>query len=229
MGEQEAASTLIYLHIPKCAGTSIMDMLKSNYGDGFYRTPNGGGWRKFGKLPQAKRASITCLTGHIPWGLHEHLEQPYRYAVMLRNPVDRITSLYWFCRRFAKHRRHAEARRFSLAHFAASGAMSDLDNGMTRWLAGRTDVGSLPIEKPVTEFDLNLAKSHLRTMVVGFVETYAQDVCNWALEFGWAHVDTKRRKMAGNYPSPYRRIRQAVADANRYDVGLYEWAREQCT
>lgn len=223
---QEAA--LIYLHIPKCAGTSIMPLLRDNYGDGFHRVRNGGGWRRFHELPEDRRASITCLTGHLPWGLHECLPQPHRYAVMLRDPVDRVTSLYWFCRRFSRHRFHAQARRHSLAQFATSGLFSDLDNGMTRWLAGRGDVGSLPTRGPVTVEDLRLAKEHLRQMSIGFVETFFQSVKTWAREFGWAHDKARWRKMVGNYPRPLRQAEQAVRACNLLDVELYEWARARC-
>ena len=203
----------------------MMPLLRANYGDGFYRARNGGGWRTFGKLPEGKRASITCLTGHIPWGLHEYLPQPHQYAVMLREPVARVISLYWFCRRFTKHRHHKQARRHSLAKFAAMGLFSDLDNGMTRWLAGRSDVGSLPIEGPVTVEDLRLAKKHLKVMRIGFVEMFDQSVRNWALQFGWASNQVTQRRMEGDYPMPYKRIAQAVRACNLLDVELYEWAR----
>lgn len=224
MGKQEAAPTLIYLHIPKCAGSTMMQVLRANYGDGFYRVQNGGGWRKFGKLPQSKRSAITCLTGHAPWGLHEHLAQPYRYAVMLRDPVGRVASLYWFCRHFQAHRWHTYAMRCTLAQFAVGRAFADLDNGITRWLAGRADVGSLKIEQPLTDEDMRIATEHLRMASVGFVRTFKQSVRNWSCEFGWQHTKAQRKQTL-NYPGLTKAERRVIAEYNRYDVALYEWAR----
>lgn len=223
MVETQTPATLIYLHIPKCAGTSMMDLLQRNYGDGFYRTGNGGGWRQFHKLPLERRAAITCLTGHMPWGLHKYLPGEHRYAVLLRNPVERMASLYWFCRGFKKHHWHKLASRSTLVQFATSRAFADLDNGMTRWLAGRRDVGRLSAKQRVTDEDLRFAMTHVRASWVGFVQWFGSCVYNMSIEFGWKHT-AFTHKMAGQYIGPTAQERRAIEDANRMDMALYEYA-----
>ena len=223
MGSETQAPTLIYLHIPKCAGSSMMDVLKANYGAGFYRSPNGGGWRRFHKLPEVKRASIRCLTGHIPWGLGRFIPGPCRYAVMLRNPIDRVASLYWFCRGFKSHKWHKLAMRRTLEQFATSRAFADLDNGMTRWLTGRQDVGRLSIKRQLTDEDVRFAMTHLRASRVGFVSAFDSFIHNMALEFGWEHTETTRRQVQ-HYPAPSNKERRLIAECNRFDMALYEYA-----
>jgi hypothetical protein len=223
----QAVPTLIYLHIPKCAGSSMMDVLQRNYGAGFYRVPNGGGWRRFHKLPEGKRECITCLTGHIPWGLGRYVPGPHRYAVMLRDPVERVASLYWFCRQFKKHKWHKLAMRSTLEQFATSRAFADLDNGITRWLAARADVGRLHIKQGLTSEDERLAMLHLQAASVGFVESFGHSVHNWSLEFGWEHT-AFGYKQAIQHRGPTREERRLIAEYNRFDVALYEWARAQC-
>lgn len=220
MGQEEA---LVYLHIPKCAGSTMMGVLRANYGAGFYRVPNGGGWRRFARLPAARRARIRCLTGHMPWGLGQYLPGPVRYAVLLRHPAERVASLYWFVRGFSKHRHHKRALRMDLAAFATSGAFADLDNGMTRWLAGRADVGSLARQGGVTEEDLRLAMTHVRASLVGFVSSFTVAVHNLALAFGWEHT-AYTRKMVQHYPGPSRAEQRIIEQYNRFDMALYEYA-----
>jgi hypothetical protein len=152
------------------------------------------------------------------------LSGPYKYAVMLRDPVDRIASLFWFCRRFKSHRYHKQAARHGIEWLARSGLFADLDNGMTRWLAGRHDVGVLPIAGILTDDDLRLAKAHVAASSVGFVETLKQSVRNWAREFGWNGVKIEH-KQRGNYPGLTARERRVIREQNAYDVELYEWAK----
>jgi len=201
----------------------MMDLLRRNYGDGLYRVPNGGGWRRFHKLPEAQRAGITCLTGHMPWGLGRYLPGEHRYALLMRNPVDRVASLYWFCRGFKKHRYNRAALRMDLARFAKSRAFADLDNGMTRWLAGREDVGSLKVRQALTDEDLRLAMTHVKASWVGFVHSFGSAVCNLAFEFGWEHT-AFAHKMGQQYPAPSAQERRVIEECNRFDMALFEYA-----
>lgn len=223
MGSEAATPTLIYLHIPKCAGSTMMGLLRANYGEGFYRVPNGGGWRRFRKLPQAKRARITCLTGHMPWGLGRYVPGACRYALLLRSPVERVASLYWFVRGFKKHRYHKQAAKMDLAHFVTSRAFADLDNGITRWLAGRRDVGSLKIRQELTDDDMQFAMTHLKASIVGFVHSFDLTIHKWAHEFGWGHT-MYRRKMVQSYPGLTEKEKRIIREYNRFDMALYEYA-----
>jgi len=203
-----------------------MGLLRANYGDGFHRVGNGGGWRTFHKRPLAQRERITCLTGHIPWGVQiGTVPAPYQMATMLRHPVDRIVSLYWFIRRFPKHRWHRFAKQKGLIGFATSGAFADIDNGITRWLAGCTDCGSLRVEHKLTGAHLELALLHLRAMaVVGFVASFDASVQRFARAFGWTHTGYTV-KMAGKRHRPATdNERQIIAEYNRFDMAIYDHA-----
>lgn len=225
MGKETSLGTLIYLHLPKCAGSTVMGVLRANYGSGFYRVPNGGGWRKLHKMADKKRAQITCLTGHMPWGLHQGLSRPIRYAVTLRHPVDRIASLYWFCKRFTRHKFHSAAKHMGLVGFATSGLLADADNGMVRFLSGRRDCGSLKPKQPVTDTDLKLAMTHLRTCAaVGFVSTFKRSIRQMADTFGWASAGYENRMVSKSHRAVMPEERQAIAEYNQFDMALYEYA-----
>lgn len=226
MEQQKAAPTLVYLHIPKCAGSTMMSLLRTNYGDGFHRVGNGGGWRKFHKRPAGQRERITCLTGHMPWGVQiDTVRSPYQTATMLRHPVDRVVSLYWFVRRFPKHKWHSFARQKGLIAFATSGAFADIDNGMTRWLAGCKDCGSLRVERELKGKHLDVALLHLLSMAaVGFVASFDASVQRFADTFGWEHIDYVSKMVGKRHPPATAEERQAIAEYNHFDMALYEQA-----
>jgi len=226
MEQQKAAPTLVYFHIPKCAGSTVMSLLRANYGAGFHRVGNGGGWRKFHKRPAEQRNRITCLTGHLPWGVQiGTIPRPYQTAMMLRHPVDRVVSLYWFVRRFPKHKWYEFARQRGLVAFATSGAFADVDNGMTRWLAGCKDCGSLPIKRQLTEDHFGLALLHLQTMAaVGFVASFDASVQRFAKAFRWEHTDYTTKMVGKRHRAATDKERQAIAEYNHFDMAIYEHA-----
>ena len=115
-----------------------------------------------------------------------------------------------------------------LETFATTKPFADLDNGMTRWMAGRRDVGSLKSRGSLADDDLRLAMAHTAASSVGFVETFEQDVRNWAREFGWTETPMAH-KMSRDYPGPTRKERRVIAEQNRYDMALYEYALKRAT
>jgi hypothetical protein len=89
---------LIFLHIPKTAGTSFNHILRDIYGKSFYRVKPGGKWRKAKRLPVSTR----CVTGHMPYGIHKKWKlEDFQYVTLLRYPVDRIISLWWFKKEYS--------------------------------------------------------------------------------------------------------------------------------
>lgn len=217
--------TLIYIHIPKCAGTTMDYILKANYGAGYYRAPVGK-WNKFDKVSSRFRRNIRCLVGHFPYGLHKHLSRPCVYATMLRDPIDRLFSLYKFIKSYRKHPFCKIARRKSFVEFVTESSMSDARNGMTRWLSGRPDVGSRQAMEPVTESDFELARMHLWKMpIVGFVETFDESLAMFAHMLGWKITDHETRQVGRRKRKVAPEEREAVQSVNQLDVKLYEWAR----
>lgn len=96
---------LIFLHVPKCAGTSVTRGLKSVYGEHLfidrswrrYRGRNKG-WQWHSRLPfddsviEFPRPDIGCVTGHFTWVKYTFLA--WDKIVFLREPYSRIVSQY---------------------------------------------------------------------------------------------------------------------------------------
>ena len=86
--QQQNNLHVIFLHIPKAAGTTLTRILERYYNkDRIFviwgrRLQESIG--EFTSLPAASRAEIMLLRGHMPFGLHEHLPEPSTYITMLR-------------------------------------------------------------------------------------------------------------------------------------------------
>jgi len=79
-----------FVHIGKCGGMSIREMLKQKYGaDNSYDISD-----IFTKWNKAKVDTPTAFYGHATYSLSSFLPQPLYIFTMLRNPASRILS-YW--------------------------------------------------------------------------------------------------------------------------------------
>lgn len=205
----------------------MMGVLRANYGKRFYRVPIGG-WEELRKRKMKFRRIVKCYAGHFPYGLHRSIPSEAVYATMLREPVARIFSLYKFVQRFKGHPWRGGARRMSFVEFATTSGMADAQNGMTRWLSGRQDVGKRQSLGPVTEIDFELARTHLWKMsVVGFVETFDESLALFAKMLGWKITDYEVRQTGRHKREATADEREVVQSVNAFDVKLYKWARTE--
>ena len=88
--------TLIFLHIPKAAGSTFNSILEPRFDPKHtfaFRDPIGD-VERLKALPQPERAQLQLIKGHLAYGVHEHLSQPFEYITILRDPVERIGAAF---------------------------------------------------------------------------------------------------------------------------------------
>lgn len=113
---------LIYHHLPKSGGTSLLAVMRENYepsevaelyGDVAElhsesaesgKLADEGGWYGawYESLTVEERGRIRCVASHTANQLMPALEQPFRAFCMLRDPVEHVWSLYHFLRRLGR-------------------------------------------------------------------------------------------------------------------------------
>jgi len=133
---------VIFLHIPKSAGTTIYKILENQYSkaesyllDGS-RTPQA--ILEFKSLPTEKKNGIRLLYGHQTFGLHRQLPGKARYFTLLRDPIERIASHYYYVLRSRSHYLHDQVTRkkLTLKEYVASGISKELNDAQVRFISG---------------------------------------------------------------------------------------------
>lgn len=133
---------LVFLHLPKTAGTSLRAALARHFRPEEVFRPEGlADWGEALADPGRYR----FWAGHMPFSLVALIPPPVFVVTLLRDPVERILSLYTFWRRHADPARpHLRvAMECDLEGFLASAepaVRNGTDNHVARLLHGRVPV-----------------------------------------------------------------------------------------
>ncbi|MCC6661308.1 MAG: sulfotransferase family 2 domain-containing protein [Phycisphaerales bacterium] len=224
--------TLIFLHLPKAAGTTLQDIVVRQY-------PGAQGYRftgapqrldDFKAMPEPARAGFDFLSGHVHFGIHRWVPGPSTYMTMLRDPVDRIISHYYFVLEHPEHYLHkiVKGGRLSLHEYIARRTSIELDNDQTRYFLLR-EHNEIPFGS-ISDAMLSEAKGVLDAYfpAIGLAERFDDSLVYLQCLFGWLDVSYERRNVTRDRPKvaevPPATI-DLIRETNRFDVGLYEHAR----
>ena len=127
--------TLIFVHLPKSGGTTLSSVLRKKYKESEIFLVSGSQEKnKLCQLPLEKRAGIKYLDGHNVFGIHEYLPTPSHYITLLRNPIDRVVSHYYYVLRRPNHYLHQIVvnNNMDIEEYVASGISKESNNGQVR-------------------------------------------------------------------------------------------------
>lgn len=224
---------LVFLHIPKAAGSTMQEIVVRHYrgGKGFRFTGSRERFRSFVEMSEADRASYDVMTGHVPFGVHRHIPGGCAYMTMLRDPVDRIVSHYYFVLSRPDHYLHRTVteRKMSLRDYVEQRASIELDNDQTRYFLEPADDEAR--FTPITDDLLAVARRNIAESfaVVGLAERFDDTLALMQCVFGWLDLSYRRKNVTHDRPSLEEvpsDAREVIREINRHDVALYAFARE---
>jgi hypothetical protein len=139
----EGDEAIIFLHIPKCAGTTLTEeILKKKFIPSrtliFYIHGTEVLMRQLEEMENSEKRQIQCIAGHFAFGIHRYLPQPAQYITILRDPVERVLSHYCYAKREPGHYLYKEVNNgnITLRDYVENFDNIEMDNGQTRILAG---------------------------------------------------------------------------------------------
>jgi hypothetical protein len=218
---------VFFLHLPRTAGTTLARVIDRQYTSEailpLYDSSTG---EEIGRIPPDRLDSMRAVVGHFYFGAHRFLARPFVYVTVLRDPVDRVISHYYFVRGDSTHYLHQAARRMSLIDYVISCDLAEPNNDQTRLLCGQYE-GSVPDR--CTEAMLPLAKRNLREYfaVVGLTEDFDRALILMKRILGWSNPFYLRQNV-----TPGRLRKDDLGDEtldvietyNRLDIELYRYA-----
>lgn len=130
----------VFLHMPKAGGTTLRRIAERQCHRDEILTLSGRPAPPFDELnaySTERLARFRLIRGHMMFGIHQYFERPASYFTMVRKPVDRILSLYWYFRRVPANPMHQVIveRNMDLAEFVQSG-MVQVMHHQTRMISG---------------------------------------------------------------------------------------------
>ena len=204
---------LVFIHIPKTAGTSLRLLLESNYKEtervGIYSREN-----LDLKLKEAlENPRIKCIYGHFE--LRPIIKNSNAHIItMLRTPIERSQSHFLHYQRSITTK-HQEL--FSNVHTPEDfSKLRQSNNRQTAYLGGYIlDF----IDESVYQ---NALQNLDRLDAVGFTEYYAASIAYFGDQFGWKNTLVEHHNSGGKKKEV---AAKAVWESmNEYDLPLYDQA-----
>jgi Galactose-3-O-sulfotransferase len=228
----------IFLHIQKTGGITLQRILRRKLG----RSLPHRALQLVKPAPQpttleaalqSKQMGDRYFAGHVCFGVHRQLPQPFTYITMLREPVARVLSLYQYSRANTTAYYHKHAVDQSLEEFVLHSPLMELDNGQTRFLAGDTHdyfINRTPVGQCNQDL-LDLAKHNIDTYFswVGLMEYFDPSLLLLGKKMGWNHCLYLRRNTGKekHRDKVSDTLRNAIAERNSLDIEIYEYAKQR--
>ncbi|MGC4020646.1 MAG: sulfotransferase family 2 domain-containing protein [Cyclobacteriaceae bacterium] len=227
----------IILHIQRSGGSSLDKILQKQFNSTFLsrqlkRFTRGKDltkqeyWRKI-------KMSERYYSSHICYGIHEFLPQPYKYVAFVRDPLQRIISLYKYSLQNKDSFYHNVAVGKTFEEFVLKSELHELDNGQTRVIAGGDYPNFFINRTPYGKCDeglLQIALGNIEKdfLMVGVTELYYESIVllsklnNWELE-EFANLNSS----AGINLEISDALKDQIRKANWLDYKLFEICREK--
>jgi len=223
---------LLFLHIPKCAGTTLVEeILCRRFRPERLLTHYIAGTdvllERLRNMSEREKRRLECIAGHFAFGIHELLPQPCAYITLLRNPIERVISHYYYAATTPRHPLYHEIknRRLSLRQYVNDLENIEMDNGQTRLLAG---IGQGAPFGQCGDHQLRKAMANLQSgfVLAGLTERFEDFlriltfILNWKIPAYHSRNVTAQRPMAVDID---HETRKCIEKMNRLDRCLFEF------
>jgi hypothetical protein len=227
---EKSLPNILFVHISKTAGKALVKSIKSNYNDKsilevYRKTP-----MQNGLTINPNEYIETCLkqqytsneldnieffAGHVAYGIHSMFKQKFDYITMVREPVDRIVSHYYYS---LKTDLTVKEKYADLEDYVEN--RIDIHNWMTKRLSNVDFNGG----------DLDLAKKNIveNFALCGITEKYEETLALLTKMYGLSLKNITVNKNSDRVPISDidEKIINKIKTIHYKDIQLYKFAKE---
>lgn len=219
---------IFFMHIPKTGGVTLRKIIEKEYNsDEIFEGDQQTALNKAKQMTKTEEEKLKCIYGHVHFGIHRHFSQNATYITMLRDPVERIISLYYFLLRRPNGILYEKVKDLTLREFVKNKELwSQTFNQQTRIAMGEN---FFDFKSPGAK--LAKAKENLDThfAVVGVTEMFDKSLFLIKKKLGWDDVRYVKKNVSKNRPTKEevsKEITRPIKEINELDIKLYNYVKK---
>ncbi|MCB9188185.1 MAG: sulfotransferase family 2 domain-containing protein [Flavobacteriales bacterium] len=222
-----------FLHIPKAAGSTLSEVFRRNYGDKFCLVHGKAPGEELIRLKKSNNwRNYELIWLHGDWG---SCEVNSNVLTMLREPISRMESFYFYVKTKPKHYLHDFALNNDAITFFEKAETLELNNGQCRILSGNGGYhGMLSSNSELSQDTdiLSIARENLLngTLAFGLQDRFVESLMLFENELDWQNgirfkSQNKRSKQYSKSSLSQKEI-DCLMELNKLDIQLYNEAVE---
>jgi hypothetical protein len=219
---------VIFMHLPKTAGSTLSRIMERQYpATRILRLYESGTGAELGGLSEDQLNALRVVMGHFSFGAHRFVSRPCVYVTVLREPVDRVISHYYYVRSEPTHYLFEAAQQLSLSEYVRYCNLAEPNNDQTRLLCGEYETSIPP---SCGQAMLELAQRHLRDHFagVGLTEEFDRTLLLMKRVLRWRYPFYVRQNV-GRHRPPRTGLSndtvRVIQEYNRLDGELYRFGQ----
>jgi hypothetical protein len=187
---------LLFLHIPKTAGCSVNNFLVNRFGVNDFHSIYPG--NRIDLRTMIPNKPMKGYAGHLWYDVTNYLPPKLTVFTILREPVDRALSAYFYFKRAPQEGslrytpELSDVKHMELGDFIRrfpKVALSAFGNYQTYYMSRRYTSDEVELERPCARADLSKAKDNLAKCLVGVTDRLQDSLALLCHEYGWPCPD----------------------------------------
>lgn len=198
---------VLFDHLPKCGGSSLNLYLESNFKEKhIFRIDGSNPYKsvdQFKSFNIKSKRKYRLIRGHLANQLIGIIDQSFLKITMLREPIDRIVSHYYYAKRSKSHYLYAyiHDNDVSLLEYVTSGKSNELQNWYVSHFSGLSFAEVK--QNPIIALNLALERINENYDIVGFTDDF--------------HLFTEQLRKKDDFDKPYNNLKVNVT-INRHNI-----------
>lgn len=222
---------LIFVHIQKTAGQTFRAILNEKYGTEkcleIGKSAHHTSIECLAAMSENERSQFQCVMAHLPYGLHLYFNKSYSYFTLLRDPLERAASQFFYICRTPTNKRYSLIKEtgFCFLSYIENDEFGRPDNMQVRYIIN--DFRKNKIDSD----DLKLAESALldKFTSFGITERFEDSIKLFEKTLNWGNTFYKSKNITPNRPSlsslPSKAL-DLLKEKNYFDTLLFQFALE---